>query len=120
VKSRPVDLPKRTPVEKQLLRLLLACHPRCVKTQEAYDQLAESMSITPEQRWAKLTTASGEENAWENLVRQARRALVEIGYLQPLAESGHAVWCLTDMGVKFAKHPRGITFEKGEGEEFDF
>lgn len=93
MKSPSPDLPTQTAVEKKLLQLLLGCHPRCLKTQAAYDQLAESMGITPEQRWAKLTTASGEENAWENIVRYARLALVERGHVHSRIEARRGVWC---------------------------
>jgi hypothetical protein len=78
------------------------------------------MGITPEQRGAKLTTASGEENAWENLVRQAVRLLVGRGYVRRWTESGRGAWCLTDAGVKYARNPSGITLGEGDDGDVDF
>lgn len=121
MKPPPVALPTQTAVAKKLLQLLFGCYPRALTTQSAYDQLADLMGITREQRWAKITTASGEENAWENLVRYARLDLVERGYVQLPTESGRGVWCLTGAGFTYAKNPSGITLGEGDdGEVADF
>jgi predicted ArsR family transcriptional regulator len=117
MKPPTVPLPTtKTKVAKRLLQMLLACHPRHLKTQDTYDQLAELMAITAEERGAKLTTASGEENAWENLVRQAVRLLVQRGYVPRWTESGRGVWCLTDVGVNYARNPSGITLDDPDGD----
>ena len=115
-----MPIPTQYAAAKRLLQLLLACHPRRLKTQEAYEQLADLMGITSEQRWAKLTTASGEENAWENLVRQAVRLLVARGYVQRWTESGRGVWGLTAAGITYAKNPTGFTLVSDGDEEIYF
>jgi hypothetical protein len=121
VKPLSVVLPPKSAVQKQLLKLLLARHPRRLTTQEAYDHLAEAMGLTSEQRWSKRTTASGEENAWDNRVRQASRTLVAQGFLHHWTEAGRGDWSLSNAGVKYAKHPnpRGLIIENDD-DDVDF
>ena len=107
-----VSLPTESEVESGLLLLLRARHPRPVKTVAAYSELAESMGITNEQRWATRTTPSGRENAWENRVRWARFRLVDQGYVVGTAHSKRGFWQLTGAGLNRAM--RLSEFEVGE------
>jgi hypothetical protein len=98
-------LPLQAIVEDELLRLL-ALGP--LSTQDAYRLLAEQMSITAAQRAAVIETANGQENGWANLVRFARRRLVDDGYLFEPSRAGHGLWRLTDAGLARAELRRKV------------
>ena len=100
-----VPLPTESAVQKGLL--LLLGNGR-LQTQAAYHCLADQMKITAVQRGATLTSASGRENAWENLVRFARRHLVDRGWLSPPNHSGRGCWELTAEGRREADRLRSF------------
>jgi hypothetical protein len=92
-----VNLPMQRDVEEQLL-LFLRLHRRPLDTKRVYGPLAEAITLTSEQRFVTITTPKGLENGWENLVRQARRRLVDEGLMvdRQKSQSGH--WLLTSAG----------------------
>jgi len=72
----PVDFPVQSAVEKELLLFLLDRGGRSA-TQPTYEALADRLRLSPEQWTVQIETSTGTENAWGNLVRFARRRLVD-------------------------------------------
>ncbi|HTT82738.1 MAG TPA: winged helix-turn-helix domain-containing protein [Rhizomicrobium sp.] len=87
-----VDLPSQSIVEDALL-CALNMHTRPVDPPVMYDLLAERFNLTAQQRHALLQRTK--ENAWHNLVRQARRRLKDLGYID---RSISRQWLLSEAG----------------------
>jgi len=66
---------------------------------ELYGLLADYFELTALQRQAFMENT--EENAWRNRVRQARRHLVNLGYLN---NARRGFWVLTARGRERAKY----------------
>lgn len=90
-------LPTQSKVEQKLLRFLYR-FPNGRTAQQVYGPLADAFNLTSRQRHALLQ--SGEERAWENRVRQARRRLVEQGLLNNTTRDR---WILTIQGRREAE-----------------
>ena len=94
-RSKPhyrVTLPTQSEVEDQLV-IMLNLHNGPVEPVELYGPLADHFKLSPLQRQALMD--DNEENAWRNRVRQARRHLVNLGYLN---NSRRGFWVLTASG----------------------
>lgn len=87
-------LPHQAQVEVALRALLRAGHPRPVTTQHAYDWLADHFKLTLEERTRRLQSEARSE--WENIVRQAKRRMVDekLLYSEP-----DGYWHLTETGL---------------------
>jgi len=92
-----VDLPRQSIVEDQLL-CALNLYSRPVDPPVIYDLLAQLLKLTTQQRHALLPITK--ENAWHNRVRQARRRLVDLGYID---RSITRQWTLTEAGQAKAR-----------------
>jgi hypothetical protein len=114
-----VPLPSQSKVEDELL-LLLGRQSRPIETKTVYAPVAESMELTIEQRRVSITTAAGRENAWENLVRQARRRLVDDGIIEDSRHSQHGYWALTAAGRNRARIRSRIKAGIATAEELGF
>ena len=96
MKSKPnhiVELPREAEVEDELL-CTLDMHTKPVEPLLMYTTLSDHFRLTALQRNAGLPETR--ENAWQNRVRQARRNLVDKGYVDRFA--GHGLWILTETG----------------------
>ena len=100
-KSKPlhrVSLPTQSEVEDQLV-VMLNLHKGPVEPVELYGPLADHYELTALQRQAFMENT--EENAWRNRVRQARRHLVNIGFL---TNARRGFWMLTAKGHERAAY----------------
>lgn len=64
---------------------------------DIYDGLAEHFALTPDDRAMQRQA----DTFWENEVRWARQALVDEGYILPLAQSQWGVWKLVNPSVSY-------------------
>ena len=85
-------LPGQAQVEAALLRFMTV-KSRPITPSEAYRGLADVFSLTREQRERQLLTEPRSE--WENLVRFAKRRLVDRGLVTTPKRS---IWELTPLG----------------------
>ncbi len=92
-----VALPSQSEVE-HALPLFLGLQGRPIETNRVYAPLAETLRLTREQLTVSITTPNGRENRWENLVRFARRRLVDDRLMADLDNSERGYWVLTDAG----------------------
>lgn len=90
---RSLNLPPQSKVEDELL-LQLNARSRAVEPRHLYEPIADHFNLTLEQR---TKSRSGSDPDWHYLVRQARRRLVENGWM---ADSADGFWSLTDDGRK--------------------
>ena len=65
-----------------------------MKPKELYGALADDLQITQEQRMARRPSSG--ELAWNNLVRYAKRRLIDEGFVDGKAPRG--LWKLTEAG----------------------
>jgi hypothetical protein len=104
MKTKPlyiVDFPTQSDTEFWLL-LLLYRRQRPAEPKEMYDLLAEHFKLTARQRQASMQYT--EENAWHNRVRQARRHLVNLGWIDlPSCGNKRGFWNLTKEGQTVAE-----------------
>lgn len=91
------DLPPQAQVEWALLRMLGA-RTGAITAQEAYDELATHFGLSWEATHLRRPNAS-RDVAWPNLVRFARRRLVDEGKMR---REPRNQWQLTDLGRAFA------------------
>ena len=87
-----LGMPHQAEVEAALLALLAERH-RPISASEAYLALGRKFDLTSELRNRLLTTAPRSE--WENIVRQAKRRLVDNGLV---VKSKEDRWQLTALG----------------------
>src|SRR5690349_19255049 len=87
-----IKLPPQSEVENRLLHFLYR-FGRPVEPKELYGPLADDFGLTQEQRRARRPSTG--ELAWNNLVRYARRRLVDIDYVH---EAPRGAWRLTQAG----------------------
>jgi hypothetical protein len=100
-----VELPSQSIVEDELL-CALNLYSRPVDPPAMYALLAERCKMTTLQLSALLPETK--ENAWKNRVRQARRRLVDLGYLDG---SQRGAWLLTEAGrARACERERQKTF----------
>jgi hypothetical protein len=88
-----VRLPSQPDVEVRLLHFLYR-YGHAVEPKVLYAQLADDFALSQEQRSSRR--ASSGELAWNNLVRYARRRLVDAGLIDRNAPRG--LWNLTARG----------------------
>ena len=92
VMEQRVPLPSQPRVEWELLKLLHLA--RSMPTAEVYRVLADHFVLDSEQR-SRMIGEVVHENAWHNLCRQARRRLVDQGWVKRYP---HAQWSITASG----------------------
>ena len=97
-----MPIPDRETIKAALIQYILdyGGTEHALRPPEIYDGLAEHFTLTQDDR-ARERTA---ETFWENEVRWARQALVEEGYILPLAQSQWGVWKLTNPVRKYVPH----------------
>lgn len=94
-------------VEKELLQYL-AAQPRAIEPAKLYGPLAEKCGVSAAAQTAPRRDRN--ESAWNNLVQQARRRLVNLRYVAKPPPKG--LWALTATGRETAAAlTRGVTFE---------
>jgi hypothetical protein len=96
--STPIRLPVQSAVEERLLHFLYL-YSRGVEPNQVYGPLADDLKLTEEQRRARRLNSSG-ELAWPNLVRYARRRLVDLGLVH---SEPRGLWRLTQKGREQAE-----------------
>jgi hypothetical protein len=92
-------------IEKELVKFL-AAQSQPIEADKVYGPLADRFALSAAQRTAVRHDRN--EPAWNNLVQQARRRLVTLGYIKKPPPRG--VWSLTAAGQKQAEYlEQGIT-----------
>jgi len=90
---------RQAQVEDELLKFL-AAQPRPIEPDKVYGPLADRCGLSSVHRAVPRRNRS--EPAWNNLVQQARRRLVDLGFIEKLPPKG--LWSLTAAGRKRAQH----------------
>jgi hypothetical protein len=96
--SGSVRLPPQPDVEDRLLHFL-SMYNRFVEPKELYNDLANDLKLGQEQRLARRSSSG--ELAWNNLVRYAKRRLVDAGFIDHNSPRG--LWRLTLAGCAEAE-----------------
>jgi restriction endonuclease Mrr len=88
-------IPIRPQPEVEMLLIELLYERGQLRPEEAYDALASRFGLTNEER-SLVTRGAKPENAWNNLVRFARRRLVDHGLVN---QGPRGLWSLTAEGA---------------------
>lgn len=102
-----MSIPNYQRFVEPLLRLL-SKNPTGVRSAEAYQNLADELGLTEEDRAALLP--SGFQTVYQNRIGWARDRLRRVGYV---SSPQRGVWQITEAGVAFVRaHPRPLRAEE--------
>ncbi|WP_415082762.1 winged helix-turn-helix domain-containing protein [Labrys sp. (in: a-proteobacteria)] len=90
-------LPSTRDVQEALKHILWTRDGKTITASEAYQLLAEHFQLDPTLTRRVIRHGAGQENAWQNRCRTARRNLVALGAME---RSPRNQWSLTESARK--------------------